>query len=173
MPTSIVYCVDTSALIDLKWWYPEDVFAVWDELGKLVTSRRLIAPRQVLEELKRKDDTLLKWVMKHRRMFCSLDEGQIAALQEVESRFPDLVDHMKQIPDADPFVVGLAVARQRARSQDDLFTTHEHVVVTQEKLSAPGGRRRIPNVCQAYGVRWLPLIEMFRCEKWRFATGGV
>lgn len=170
MPTQVVYCIDASALIDVGRWYPEDVFDIWAELAKLVAEGRLIAPKEVMEELKKKEDIVLRWTKKHKTMFCVLDKGQISVAREIVQKFPDLIDPAKQIPDADPFVVALAVTKQRAKPTDDLFTSHEYVVVTQEKRRKPGAKPRIPDACDAYNITPIALVELFRREGWRFVS---
>jgi hypothetical protein len=48
----VVYCADTSALIDMKNTYPMATFrTLWRNLSELVETGRFIAPPQVLEEL--------------------------------------------------------------------------------------------------------------------------
>lgn len=163
-----VYCIDTSALVDAWRPYPRDLFAVWDQLERLVREGRLIAPSKVLTELQRKSDALLRWAQKHRRMFKRLDGEQLRLCAEICRLFPRLVDTSKAMEDAEPYVVALAVENTRKRSGETLFERHEYVVVTQERLSRPGERPRIPNVCQHYGLRWVNLFDMFRREGWRF-----
>jgi hypothetical protein len=41
-------------------------------------------------------------------------------------------------------------------------------VVTQEHPAKPGGRPKIPDVCQHYGIECLSLFEFFRENKWEF-----
>lgn len=170
MHESTIYCIDTSALVDLKLWYRMSTFpSLWHNLGELVKDERLISAYQVLEELKEKDDELLRWARKNKRMFKAEDENQIQVVQEILSRFPGLVDPNKQIPEADPFVIALAILKNRERS---LFG-EQCVVVTQERRTGTGGGRpRIPNVCLAYGIECLhgptALAEFFEQEGWTF-----
>lgn len=56
----IVYCIDTSALIDLNRMYSRDIFpTLWRRLGDLVKSGRLFAPLEVLREVEKGDDELV------------------------------------------------------------------------------------------------------------------
>jgi hypothetical protein len=57
---------------------------------------------------------------KHRKIFREQDIDQLQGAQEILSRFPDLTDPAKEIPDADPFVVALAIIENTKR-QDTLF----------------------------------------------------
>jgi hypothetical protein len=56
---------------------------------------------------------------------------------------------------ADPFVIGLAHARGG-------------VVVTEETLSGNIDKPRIPDVCNAVGVRWLTLVGFVREQCWTY-----
>lgn len=166
MPKQIIYCIDTSALIDLKRLYPSDVFpTLWEKLGKLIKQGRLIAPREVLKEIEKKDDELLRWVKKHKSMFKDLNQEQVEVVKEIQQKFPALVDHAKEIPEADPFVIALAIVESK-KIRESLFEG-QCMVVTQEKPSR-GGKPRIPDVCQHYGIDWMPVGELFKKEQWRF-----
>lgn len=151
------YCIDTSSLIDLwRRAYPRDVFAgLWKNIENLVAQGRLIAPREVKRELAKRDDALLKWANSHRHMFKSLDAQQAALVKQIQGKFPKLVDPNKETPDADPFVVALAISRG-------------FLVVSSEIPANPGADPKIPDVCKVYKVVHLDLLEFFRKEKWRF-----
>jgi len=56
--------------------------------------------------------------------------------------------------DADSFVI--AVARMRGLA-----------VVTGEKLTGNLEKPNIPDVCEALGIRWMGLLDMFRQQGWR------
>lgn len=167
MPEQIIYCIDTSALIDLKRLYPSDVFlTLWEKLNELVKQGRLIAPREVLKEIEEKDDELLRWVKKHKKMFKKLNQQQIEIVKEIQQRFPTLVDPAKKIPDADPFVIALAIAE--SKKAKELLFKDQYIVITQEKPSSRGGKPQIPDVCQYYRIAWMPVGELFKKEQWRF-----
>lgn len=160
----IIYCVDTSTLIHIHREYPEDVFpGLWQSVAKLVQGGRLIAPLEVLKEIEKGDDQLLKWAKKHRRMFRDLDPSQAQVVKHIAAEFPTLVDWQKETPEADPFVIALAQVQTEDR-KDELFAT-KHIVVTQE---SPTKANRIPAVCKHYGVECINLLELFRWEGWRF-----
>ena len=110
-----VYCIDTSALIDLKIYYPLNRFpSMWQRLEQLVKVDRLIAPEQVFEELKPKlgsnGDEIYRWAKAHKRMFKALDSQQTKLATAIIAKFPGLIDPNKTIPDAGPFVIALASA---------------------------------------------------------------
>jgi len=160
------YCTDTSALIELHATYGSDVFvSLWQNVAELVKEGRLIAPREVLREIEKKDDDLLKWVKNHRKIFREEEIEQIQSAQEILSDFPNLIDPAKETPDADPFVIALAIIENTKR-QDFLFKG-QCIVVTQEKPSR-GSRPKIPDVCQHYGIECISVAGLFRKEGWKF-----
>lgn len=147
------YCIDTSALIHLSMEYPVDVFpSPWADLERLKSNGRLIAPRQVLEELRRKNDVLFKWAKANRDMFAQVTEEQTRLANDIVHNFPNLIDEKKETEEADPFVIALAI-------------TDGCAVVTQEKGESG---RKIPGVCKHYEVQCLSLLELFREQKWEY-----
>jgi len=160
-----LYCIDASALIGLKRTYPEDVFrSLWRELAALAEQGRLIAPREVLNEIERWEDDLSEWVKRHKKMFKPLDHEQLRHVQDVLAKFSGLIDKNKQTPDADPFLIALAMVRKRPRNA--LLYPVDCIVVTQEKPSR-GGRPKIPDVCAHYGVECIDILTLFRRENWQ------
>ncbi|HCV43168.1 MAG TPA: DUF4411 domain-containing protein [Bacteroidetes bacterium] len=129
------YCIDTNALVDLwRRVYPVDVFpSLWKNIEGLIESGKLIAPREVLNELEQIDDDLSKWARKHRTMFVPPDQDQLDQVKDILRQYPTLIEANKTIPDADPFVIALG-------------KTEPAVVVTNERIAGLGGRPRIPNV---------------------------
>ena len=172
MTESIVYCIDSSALIDLRILYRRSTFpGVWQDLAQLVRARRLIAPRQVRAEIK-KDDVLPEWVREdhNRRMFVRLKTEGLRIAKEITNRFPGLVDPDKETPDADPFVIALAI--EKSREQQGLFHSQKHVVVTTERAH-PQGKPRIPDACHGLGVECMfterALADLFEKEGWHYS----
>ncbi len=153
----VVYCVDTSALIDLPRHYPQASFdAVWTSLELLIADKRLIAPREVLKELSKKDDAVHRWAKKNSSMFLDLDGPQQALLSQIMSDFQNWVDLAATSPVADPFVIALARTGGSSRC-----------VVSHENPGGPGAVK-IPNVCQHYNVDHIRLVDVFVKEGWRF-----
>ena len=151
------YCIDTSALVDLwRTSYPPDVFrTLWHRIEDLISEGRLIAPREVSKELEKRDDELLKWARRNKKMFKDLDTFQIKEVQRILNDFRDLVDPNRTTPEANPFVIALAEAKGWS-------------VITSENPGGPGGCPKIPDVCKEYGIDCLGLVDFFRKEEWEF-----
>ncbi len=144
------YCIDTSALIHMSIVYPRDVFpSPWEDLEMLKRNARLVAPPQVLEELRPKNDALLEWAKANRDMFEATEE-EIRLAADIVHKFSRLVDTERETEQADPFVIALAI-------------TNGCSVVTEEKGES---ERKIPGVCAHYQVECLSLLEFFREQDW-------
>ena len=153
----MVYCVDTSALLD-GWirYYPPDVFpALWSHLEKMIAQGELISPDEVLSELAQKDDGVHDWAKSNGGLFIPLDSEIQAATSEILSRFPRLVGAMRDRNRADPFVIALAKVKVAT-------------VVTGEKNVGVTQRPRIPNVCDHFSIRHITLLELIREKSWQF-----
>ena len=153
------YCIDTSALID-GWvrWYPIDVFpSLWDKIGAMVDAGKLIAPNEVLEELKQKEgDTLTEWVSAHKQMFRIEDIDLQENAVDIINRFPRLVDPNSNVTEADPFVIALARLTNA-------------VVITGEKATGQlESNPHIPDVCRHYNVKCINILEFIREQGWIF-----
>lgn len=149
------YCIDASALIDLGTrYYPKDIFpTLWDKIEASIHNEEILfAPRQVLVELGRKDDDIYKWAKNNKEMFIDLDpQGQEIA-KDILMKFPNLVDTSAEKEDADPFLIALAKANR-------------WTVISSE---VTGGKKKtpIPDVCAAFKVKHISLLEYFREQQW-------
>ena len=153
----VLYCVDTSALLD-GWvrYYPPDTFpGLWENIAAMADAGELISTDEVLIELEKKDDSILAWAKTHRAMFCPLDELLQLATQRVLAQFPRLVNTQKGRDRADPFVVGLAIVRGA-------------VIVTGERNFGVPDRPRIPLVCSHFRIEFIDLLQLIRRKAWRF-----
>lgn len=149
------YTIDSCSLIQLRRVYAYDVFpVVWDKLGDLADQGIVISVEDVYEELKVQDDVVFDWATQHPHMFLPLDGIiQIKASQVLDT-YPNLIDLKKKKSGADPFVIAAALVYSCA-------------VVTEEDLSRSPKLSKIPDVCKAYGIKCINLLELLRLEKVR------
>ena len=150
------YVIDTNALIDLwRRRYPRDIFrTLWQKIEEMIASDKLVAPQEVLNELEIQHDELYDWAKKQ-KCLKELDGEQIRFTKRILKAFPSLIDEKKTVPDADPFVVALSMAKGWK-------------VVSSEISAGASARKRIPDVCASYGIKCLPLLEFFRDRQWSF-----
>lgn len=153
------YCFDTSALIE-GWVrsYPYDVFpTLWSNLERMIEDGDILCPDEVLIELAKKEDDLHKWAKLKKKLFYPLDNDLQVAVVEVLTYYPGLAAQKSSRNHADPFVVALAKITNR-------------IVVSGEKNRGnPDGLiPKIPDVCQAYDIRCITLLQFIRDQKWNF-----
>lgn len=159
-----IYIIDTSSLVKLNRNNPIDVFpSIWEKLKFLANNNRLIAPREVLNEIKQNDDMLNKWAKTQRKMFKNPTPRQITIVQEILKEYPALIDAERKF-DADPWVIALAI-ETCSGPQKTLFTI-KRIVVTEEKLR--GNQVKIPFVCSKKDIGAIDVVELFRTEGWKF-----
>ena len=154
-----IYCLDTSALLFMADRYSSDIFPeVWELLTELAASEAIIAPREVRRELERKEDNgALAWVKANTAMFQVLDAEQCRVARDIISspQFHGLVDFDAELPDADPFVVALAV---KTRDLTGFFGTAPAVVAVDSQEMGTS----LESVCEdaGYQIRFLTPHQM-------------
>ncbi len=154
-----IYVIDTSALIDMKIHTPMDIhISQWNMVKTLISSKRLVAPMEVKEEIANIDDELYEWTRNNAEMFIDITTGQISAMREIMDKFPSLPGDNRE-HSADPWIIALAMDLKNQTSLDE---EREIIVVTHEKLK--GNKVKIPFVCKHFGIRYMTAQEMFREE---------
>jgi hypothetical protein len=141
---------DTGAFVNgRRDHYPAATFpSVWEFIAAAMEDGRIVTPREVLNELKAKDDETCKWV-KERSAGCFVEPS--AAVQREAGVILAMLPNPGQRDGADPFVVAEAMTRG--------FT-----VVTYEGRSFSGvptknWARKMPGICQHVGVQCRTLPE--------------
>ena len=87
--TRLIYIIDTSSLIELNKHNPMDIYHTpWKKMDGLVRSKRIFAPKEVLDEIKRFDDALANWAKKHPGMFKDPTGEQIPGSLHWLSKWP-------------------------------------------------------------------------------------
>ena len=152
-----LYCFDTSSFVEAyRRNYPWDVFpSLWGRMEDLIDKGKLVVPREVFEELKAPKDALLEWMKARDHVVVELDLDQQEALRTLQGHLPGFIDPESTKNVADPFVIALAAARSAT-------------VVTEEKPRRNSGPFKIPDGCQAMGVRCICLLEFMRDQELKF-----
>jgi predicted nucleic acid-binding protein len=150
------YCVDTSAWLDgWRRRYSPDVFpTLWQRIESQITAGSVFSSEEVYVELAKKDDDLHKWIQKHKHMLVPPEEEIQREVAKILTKYPRLVDTLKNRSQADPFVIATAIQ-------------FKATVVTGE---SPGteDRPRIPFVCQREGIKCIDFLQMLREMKLSF-----
>jgi hypothetical protein len=92
-----------------------------------------------------------------------LDNEQVAVGLQIVADYPTLVDTLKQTPDADPFVISLAIVQQKRAT----LLGDECIVVSAEKRGSPQ-KYKIPDVCAYLGIRHFTILDVIAEEGWTF-----
>jgi len=133
-----------------------DVFpSLWAKLDGLIVAGEIISSEEVYLEIKRKADDLHKWIQARKQMLVPLDEAIQLRATALLGEYPRLVDTLRNRSKADPFVIATAIE-------------HNAVVVTGEVLTGKMEKPRIPDVCQAKGIRYMNFLQMIRELKLAF-----
>jgi hypothetical protein len=159
-----MYLVDSDVLIDAKnQHYAFDILpAFWRWLAEAHDNGRVYTVQAVADEINAGDDELSAW-MKHQPTSFKIvpDQSDVPSLARVSqwastSGFaPGAVSTFLGV--ADYFLVAQALTRG-------------YIVVTKETVANPNTKQRIkiPNACQAVGVRCVTLFQMLKAEQVSF-----
>lgn len=155
--SSALYSIDTSALVDGmgRYYLPKVFNSLWQSIDGLIDEGRMMATEEVRVEIERKADHLAEWCKRRSRMFIEIDEEIQPVVTEVLTAHGRLVKALSNRSSADPFVIALAKVKGAS-------------VVTAERHSNSLNRPKIPDVCDAMGIRCLSLVEMMDGEGWSF-----
>lgn len=159
-----VYCLDTSGWTGFKRNYPAGNFpSLWQKLDSLSTSGFLISPSEVYGELEKQEDELFKWLKQRKQIFQKISGEDAVLTTEILAKYPRLVNSLKPGPVADPFVIALAIIKNR----DLLMVSGTCIVVSSE---IPGGSKKtkIPDVCSGYKLKHFSVVDLISNEGWIF-----
>ena len=160
----VIYIIDTSSLIEMKDKYPRATFpSVWQKLEEICEDKRLIAPYEVFKEIEEGDDELNIWAKKFKKIFIKPDKRQTEIEKNILSKHPYLAKSQKIGPNADPWIVALAI--QKNKKTQETFFPEVYIVVTEELKTKP---QKIPRVCRDYGIDCINILELFEREGWKF-----
>ena len=162
MPTKNYYVLDTSAFIVLHHT-DRDVIGIpqriWDELSSLMESDTVISHRCVYDEIvpstiPENPDRLSGWIANRKKYFQQRNGVQAVEVQKIIQKFPKLINPKKEIPDADPWVIALAIERRQQPKIEESKVHLGYAVVTQENPRSP---EKMPEACKRFGVRCIKL----------------
>ncbi len=161
----LIYCYDTSGLTNTSRFYSFKSFpSLWNRIETLIEEGRLICSQKVHEELRKQDDLLLRWANKNGKVFIGLNAEQYVLAKQIVDKYPDIVDKDKETEDADPYVIALAILKQR----DVEMLGDTCVVVSAETEQKKKNKTKIPVACEGFSVRHMYFVEVIDREGWAF-----
>jgi len=152
-PQERVYCIDSSALINLLRYpgYPREIFpTIWQKLEEMVSNRTLISAIEVYREIENtqhENDPILEWCKQNKHMFRDIDECQLEVLPRIERQYePHYWENetSKEGPWADPWVIALSICEGA-------------IIVADEAC----GRNRMPDIAKRLGREYMNLLTFF------------
>jgi hypothetical protein len=154
----LTYILDTNIVIDVtRRIYPQRLRDEAREIcERLMNDGSLVSHKEVLLELKagaKPGDVPLAWAQAHSAIFLEVTEAQESHLAAVLADHPDLVDPKKTGPDADPFLVALALEIGG-------------VVVSGDGSTGRSGKKQVKDVCDSYGIRCIGVDEFLSVNGW-------
>jgi len=138
-------------------YYPVDrVPPFWEWIEQQAANGTVKMPLEIYAEIARATGLLSDWINSEKiREVLLLDEEVDRAIfnSVIDQAYaPDLNDHEFEEAGQDPFLVTYAL------------NAPDRVVVTKEvsKVSKRRGRTKVPDACNAMGVRWINDFEFYR-----------
>lgn len=127
--------------------------SLWSRLEDLITSESVYSCEEVLKELNDKDDALKSWATIRKTMFFKPSGVVIAHITNIMKKFPNFAASGGSHNRADPWVIAQALA-----TEGTVVVTDEHPSTKQKPTKPP----KIPDVCDALGIKWATPIDFLR-----------
>lgn len=161
-----IFCIDTSALVDLHKYYSEQIVPdLWKELDKLFENNKIISHKIVFDELTtnaKRPSSLSKWVSVRQAYFKDITAAQAYHVASVVAEFPGLIDPNHEKDQADPWLIASVF---EFRSQSNLFSQNQDMaIVSQEDVLSTC---KIPAVCRRYNIQHYDLFQFFDYNGWK------
>ncbi len=154
-----LYCIDSSSVIQLARYLPQSVLGpLWELLDTLADEKRLLAPREVLREVSKRDDLALAWARDHKSIFVDLDAEQGAMVRKLQTDYPVLNDPNRPL-NADPWCLGLTLLKTQAGEPCHLVNEEKDTALASNKL---------PYLCRQLKLKSAKLLEVPGLEGLRF-----
>lgn len=130
--------------------HPLDVFgSLWAKMADMIDSGAVISCGEVLDELSIGNDDLIKWAKLRNGAFVTSGADVQRVVRDILQKYPALVTGTRKANGADPFVISLA-------------KNTGCTLVSDETWAGSGQPVKIPNVCEAYGVRLIKFVDFLR-----------
>ncbi len=163
-----LYVLDTSVLTQAhRVYYTFDIApALWNFLIETAKARKIISIDRISDEILKGKDDLAEWA-KNRFSFAFenikndsdvlINYGNLMKWANEQSQFTQAAkDEFARVNNADPWIIAYAMSKNS-------------VVVTQEVLNKEIKRKiPIPNVCDAFNVKYINTFALLRELNFKF-----
>jgi hypothetical protein len=133
---------------------PSFLPGLWERIKSMIVDGSIRSVDEVEPELSQKDDEIRRWAKAQSELFVPIDQDVERETRTSLAAHPRLIGIGSGRSGADPFVIALASARGG-------------VVVTEEPRKSIA-RPKIPDVCDAVGVRCIGLVDFVEEQGWTF-----
>ena len=147
------YIIDTCSILSKKSDEPHrrTVYStLWERIDQLVQEQAVITCSEIRDEVE--DDDLQQWLARHRCVVLDIDDGIQLLVARVVSEHPELIDFKNAKSSGDAFLIATAMK-------------YDLSVITEENKTSP---KKIPQICQAYGIHCYNITELAEKEGWQF-----
>jgi len=139
---------------------------LWSSLDLLFREDDIVSHQFVFRELNpktTKPDNLALWIKDKEKYFFPVTKRQTELVADILRRFPGLINYEKEIDEADPWLIALALEK---RESQDMFVDYSSltIVSTESEKSTI----KIPAVCKAFQIPHMNLKEFFDDNRWKF-----
>ncbi|MBF0473143.1 MAG: DUF4411 family protein [Nitrospirae bacterium] len=159
----MVYIFDTSSLLTLQNYYPDQFPSFWIVFNNFVQNNKILSVKEAFGEIDERitKPHLFNWCKLNKNIFLIPDEDETIFLADIFKvpRFLDLVNQKSRLrnkPIADPFIIA------SAKIKNGCVVTEESKKI--KTLDAP----RIPNVCDYFNINYMNLEGFMVKEGWKF-----
>ena len=151
----MIYCIDTSSLIHAcKETYPITNFPpLWEFMDELISEGNLIAPDEVYEDLKKRDELLTEWAKERKQIFVPLEEEIQKVAAVIMAEYTRLMDTRTGKSASDPWVIATAKVKGCK-------------VITNEGLTGTFPRVNIPDVCNRMNIPHTNFLGLIQDRGW-------
>lgn len=162
-----IYCIDTSAFVAFNRAHTDGLLPIemWKSLDDLFAVGRIISHAFVFAEIcpqTKKPDFLAEWIKNKAQYFYPVTTKQTQLVKKILEKFPYLIDHTKEIDEADPWLVSLAIEK---RESTGLIENYSNLtVVCNEKVRSG---IKIPAVCRDFKVPHINVKEFISDNGWK------
>ena len=153
MPQPYRYIMDTCSIISQKPDEPHRRLVyktLWEKIDELVRGQAIVICSEIQDEIE--DDSLKQWILETQCHVLHIDDSVQQLVAKISNEHPELLDFKNTKSSSDVFLIATAMKYKIA-------------VITEENKTSP---KKIPKICDAYGIACYNVTELAEIEGWRF-----
>jgi len=123
---------------------------MWDRIGELIKNQSIVTCSEVTVEVE--DEEIRQWLARQDCVVLEIDDDIQHNVKKIVAEHPELIDFKNAKSSGDAFLIATAMKYSLA-------------VITEENKDS---YKKIPKVCEAYGIPCFNITELADEEKWSF-----